>query len=445
MALPVRLITLLGGKVEDLREEHLQAAVDREVPEGPDLDWKRDYYTAADAGKKELAKDVCAMANTGGGLITIGINDAGKDHASELAPLEIPAGRGEEWIQSVLATWVQPVITGVTARRVRSDAEAGREYMLIAVPRSPVAPHAVGQPGNDFNFRVHVRHGTTTRTLSESEIAQRYRDRFAAATADIDHLERVRENGHEHLRRYAHRDNAGGRTAASIFPAWITMTAVPTVRGSYPLATQGERRQAMEQFAAITRRCATDRVNPSDPVLAGRRQVRFEGSVTGQLHEDGSSYLASVLWLNEDQRGAPEPQLLYSSELELPLLTQVEAAASWADMATAGGDLMLSVQLHRLDGAEQPVRVALNADTVFQHGPVGVLPKEPASVTADLAALAADHAEAVITAHSIAADLLADLGLHQPGSLTPSGELDRSCLSHGWRAMLEGWPERRTR
>jgi hypothetical protein len=315
MALPVRLIALLGRTVEDLREEHLQAAVNSEVPEGPDLDWKREFYSGTNAGKKELAKDVCAMANTGGGLIAIGVDDAGTDHASDLAPQEIPAGRGEEWIRAVLATWVQPVITGVTVCRVRSDTKPGREYVLIAVPRSPVAPHAVGEPGNDFHFRVHVRHGTTTRTLSESEIAQRYRDRFAAAAADVDRLHQIQESGHEHLRRYAHRENPGGRTPASVFPAWMTVTAVPTVRGSYPLATHGERRQATERFAALAARCATDRLRPAEPVLAGRRQVRFEGSVTGQLHEDGSSYTASVLWLVEDRRGAPQPQILYNGEL----------------------------------------------------------------------------------------------------------------------------------
>ncbi|KAB2588328.1 ATP-binding protein [Streptomyces arboris] len=41
--------------------------------EGVDLDWKKDFYPGTDAGKKELAKDVCAMANTAGGMVVIGV------------------------------------------------------------------------------------------------------------------------------------------------------------------------------------------------------------------------------------------------------------------------------------------------------------------------------------------------------------------------------------
>ncbi|WUL56655.1 putative DNA binding domain-containing protein [Streptomyces sp. NBC_00344] len=52
---------------------------DRARGEGVDLDWKRDFYRGTDAGRKELAKDVCAMANTVGGLVVVGVDDGKQD------------------------------------------------------------------------------------------------------------------------------------------------------------------------------------------------------------------------------------------------------------------------------------------------------------------------------------------------------------------------------
>ncbi|MFD4239622.1 helix-turn-helix domain-containing protein, partial [Streptomyces sp. NPDC058542] len=126
-----------------------------------------------DAGKKELAKDVCAMANTAGGMVVIGVDDGKQDHAHALDPSEPAPGRGEEWIRAVLANWVQPVVPHVGVRSVKSGNQVGKVYWLLTVPPSTQTPHAVAAPGNDYNFRVHVRHGTTTRTLAESKIAQR--------------------------------------------------------------------------------------------------------------------------------------------------------------------------------------------------------------------------------------------------------------------------------
>jgi predicted HTH transcriptional regulator len=178
------------------------AAVENHIPESVDLDWKKDFYKGTDPGKKELAKDVSAMANTAGGMVVIGVHDGDQDHADHLDPVDPVPGRGEEWIRSVLANWIQPVVPNVGVRVVKFETTAGKIYWVLTVPPSPQAPHAVAAPGNDYHFRVHVRHGTTTRTLAESEIAQRYRDRFQAASDDVDRLHQVADAGLDYLSGY---------------------------------------------------------------------------------------------------------------------------------------------------------------------------------------------------------------------------------------------------
>ncbi|KAB2589915.1 hypothetical protein F5983_24725 [Streptomyces arboris] len=54
-----------------------------------------DFYQGTDAGKKELAKGVCAMADIVGGSVVIGVDDGEQDHAHALAPDEPTQGRGE--------------------------------------------------------------------------------------------------------------------------------------------------------------------------------------------------------------------------------------------------------------------------------------------------------------------------------------------------------------
>ncbi|NEA69024.1 hypothetical protein [Streptomyces sp. SID12488] len=62
MALPARLTAALGRHPDDLTEDGLQRAVENHIPESADH-----FCPGTDAGKKELAKDVSAMADTAEG------------------------------------------------------------------------------------------------------------------------------------------------------------------------------------------------------------------------------------------------------------------------------------------------------------------------------------------------------------------------------------------
>ncbi|WP_431998581.1 AlbA family DNA-binding domain-containing protein [Streptomyces fungicidicus] len=438
MALPARLTAALGRHPDDLTEDDLQRAVDSQIPESVDLDWKKDFYPGTEAGKKELAKDVSAMANTAGGMVVIGVHDGNQDYAHHLDPVDPVPGRGEEWIRSVLANWIQPVVPNVGVRVVRSAVKEGKIYWVLTVPPSPQAPHAVAAPGNDYHFRVHVRHGTTTRTLAESEIAQRYRDRFQAAFDDIDRLHQVSDAGFGYLSGYLNSTAHGGSPPATYYPGWVSLTAVPAVRGTYPLTTQADRNAAFDRFAKLAGEGVTTHAQPERPVLVGRRQVRFEGIPSGQLHQDGSFYAALTMHLQGDQFDSDGPKRLSQRALELDLVTLVQAAAAWAAETGAAGDLMLSAALHRFDGNDGPVRLVVS-ESAFQHGPLMPLPATPAQTTADLDAIVTDKREAVVAACALVSDLLADMGAHQPHVLTPEGDILVDRLSTDFRQSLTGW------
>ncbi|MEU6888254.1 hypothetical protein ABZ918_24190 [Streptomyces viridosporus] len=106
----------------------------------------------------------------------------------------------------------------------------GKTYWVLTVPPSTQAPHAVEAPGNDHNFRVRVRHGTTTRTLAESEIAQRYRDRFQAASDDVDRPHQVADAGFGYLSTCLTSTAHGGRAVSPGQPTTRAGPAWPQFR-----------------------------------------------------------------------------------------------------------------------------------------------------------------------------------------------------------------------
>jgi hypothetical protein len=78
----------LGLQPQPLAWDMVVRAVEQGVSEQPDLDWKSAGYGPPRNEWDELAKDVAAMANTGGGIIVLGVRD---DHDTAAAlRLETP-------------------------------------------------------------------------------------------------------------------------------------------------------------------------------------------------------------------------------------------------------------------------------------------------------------------------------------------------------------------
>ncbi|MGV4888024.1 hypothetical protein ACSR0Z_15675 [Streptomyces viridosporus] len=193
-----------------------------------------------------------------------------------------------------------------------------------------------------------------------------------------------------------------------------------------------------DRFFKLAGEGVTPRVQPDRPVLVGRRQVRFEGGPTGQLHQDGAFYVAPPIDFQGDQFDSDGPERLYQRGLELDLVALVQAAAAWAAETGVAGDLMLSAALHRFDGSEEAVRLVVS-ESAFQHGPLMPIPATPAQTTADLTAIVADKREAVVVACALVSDLLADMGAHQPHVLTSEGDILTDRLNADFRQALTGW------
>jgi hypothetical protein len=68
-----RLERLFGTRLERLAHAQVADLVTNAVAEAYDLDFKATLYGRSDKERRDLAGDVAALANTGGGVIVLGI------------------------------------------------------------------------------------------------------------------------------------------------------------------------------------------------------------------------------------------------------------------------------------------------------------------------------------------------------------------------------------
>ena len=62
---------LLGMPPGPLTDEMVDAAVESQLAETDDLDWKGEVPPAKNLGQTDFPKDVAAMANRGGGILVL--------------------------------------------------------------------------------------------------------------------------------------------------------------------------------------------------------------------------------------------------------------------------------------------------------------------------------------------------------------------------------------
>ncbi len=143
--------------VTALTYEDIESLTSTGEPESPILDYKA-RVEGADRDKKELAKDVSAMANSSGGYVVIGVaEEQGK-------PVHPPCGTArmigqqkvEEWIEQILISNVvqrPPVVIQV----VPLPGDADNCVVVINTSVSPRGPHMVTVPGDNRYYRRYFK------------------------------------------------------------------------------------------------------------------------------------------------------------------------------------------------------------------------------------------------------------------------------------------------
>lgn len=133
--------------------------------EGPKLDFKLKLILDCESGKKELAKDVCAIANSKGGrgYIIVGIQDKTKF----IVGLDKDNIYSEEQIQQIITSRCEPPIP-IIVDIVDID---NKKICIITIYDGYQKPYQIRESGS-----FYIRRGSTTDTMRKQELIESFEE-----------------------------------------------------------------------------------------------------------------------------------------------------------------------------------------------------------------------------------------------------------------------------
>jgi hypothetical protein len=181
-----QLVMLFGQSLEVAMgkkwdQAAIQKYIDNEVQESLTLEYKAaDALGKSDGKKKEVTKDVSAMANSAGGIIVYGVRefqDPSKKHLPEyIDPIE-QTQFSREWLEQVVNN-IQPHINGVVIYPVSIGTTPNHVVYVVEIPHSTTAHQAT-------DLRYYKRFNFQSIPMEDYEI----RDVMNRATVSDAHVE----------------------------------------------------------------------------------------------------------------------------------------------------------------------------------------------------------------------------------------------------------------
>jgi hypothetical protein len=428
--LNARLAALLGTDGSELTEQSLQRLVDARAREDGDLEFKSTHYPKDK--NEELAKDVAAMLNAAGGLLILGIVEDSQARAMSLTPVSIADGEIRR-IREVVAENVRPFANLDIQPVPASAGPDGHGYLVVSIPRSPIAPHSIRRSGPAMTFPV--RNGETTRFLDERELGEHYRRRFATAASQSERLDALDQR----VQRTVNRDSE----------PWLMITAVPDVPGDLPInraelnkfqhrvqdtpLMAGDRHSAFHRFGVGPQRLWADSSILQDPRPA-------HGYL--ELNQDGSG--AFGLYTTPYESGDSAVQGIQQETLALGAMRGLPELARGAQRANAGQSISLRARI--LDSpatAAAPLQLVHWARSSYQAITAPLPPGDRDFLVADATANTTDLEPGGIAMMRTLATLLNRLhhgfGSPEQTLITERGQIHASAWDTDTLGVLQPW------
>lgn len=165
----------LGRDPQPMTIELLDAAVEADLEEKADLDFKLDPPSAPALAQSDLAKDFAAMANSGGGMLVFGLRDSGSRAAD--APGVKPDFIADTYVRDLRRVALNRVSPPILNLAVHTFTDGTRHGLAVVVPPTNEAPHLIFVGDS---FRAPYRNGPDTAWMTERMLESAYRARFNA-------------------------------------------------------------------------------------------------------------------------------------------------------------------------------------------------------------------------------------------------------------------------
>jgi hypothetical protein len=264
--------------VEDWTAADLRRLVQEGVEEDEDLEFKRDFYPRGDDGKRELLRDVAAMANQRGGFIVIGIGqEAERGVAKELVGIPNEAEeRLEGWVRDVIFSGLDPRLPQTAARVRRIPISEGQDSpvaVVIQVPRSLAGPVMVRYQGRS---EFWIRHGAQKMPMTWHEVRAMF-EWSLTEQATVGHYARERAGeAHQMWKAAMERKFKNNSTGYRLF--LLSATPIPLMPW---LVNTGNR--SLQNFFAKPETAPPWGLKLWPEIMLSRRTPTLEGVRIGEL------------------------------------------------------------------------------------------------------------------------------------------------------------------
>lgn len=126
-------------------ESKIQNYITSEIEESLTLEYKSaEALGKSDYQKKEITKDVSAMANSAGGLLIYGIREFAEKNKRHLPEKFVPVNREEfprEWLEQIINS-IRPRIDGIQIHSIQLSSGENDVIYVIEIPQSNTAHQA---------------------------------------------------------------------------------------------------------------------------------------------------------------------------------------------------------------------------------------------------------------------------------------------------------------
>ncbi|WP_328698046.1 AlbA family DNA-binding domain-containing protein [Streptomyces sp. NBC_00342] len=436
-----RVEALLGGPLEQVTYVQLASLVgNSDAREDEDLEFKAPHYSADQAGRTELAKDVAALANGTGGVLILGLaEDRSTSIPCAVTPVELTDGKLRQ-IRQALASNLRPT-PRIELFTKPDQLGSNQGILLIAVPRSLDAPHAIVE---QTRLAYPRRNGSTTAWLTEAEIATAYRRRFEQLASRADRISRIDHDVEQAAERLE------GHVFLEEGEPWLTVSLVPDIPGDMVVDHASVQRVSTQELAAIPllgRTAATFRGS----LVGARRIVLFDDrppQYVAELHSDGSGAWAARIPMVEfsPDDSSTWPYGADTDSIVTLVLSALRHLAQHAVTRTgAAGTAALRVRLEsQTPVANSMIRLPNSPRTREINLARGALVPQQMGVRVGTTA----HRRAVGYAHSLLNDLAdGGVGLVQAASLLISdlfqhyGLAEPAQIGRDGSIIANGWSE----
>jgi hypothetical protein len=158
---------VLGGRsLNNISLDDIRLLIDNRVPEGPHLDYKETPYSGRSQDRREMLRDIIALANAEGGYLVLGIREDISGRPAEWVPFDNPEGIAQAIRQTYL-DGVRDRIEGLEVRAYETGFNQG--IIVIHVPPSDRCPHMMTL---DHRTDFYRRYDTDKRPMTIGEIRE---------------------------------------------------------------------------------------------------------------------------------------------------------------------------------------------------------------------------------------------------------------------------------